>query len=220
MFLLPWSKLKSKADLVNLSFWETKRSFPEIDPLRKAVMEEFRVKEGPLAPVWRRYKGRFWEELCVWALPGRVRKVIEERGLVLSPLFGILSAGDLIPNYDLTWEDRYKGENLSSFWRKHLRSLVGELLRGKVVVDLLGRRERGVIEIPEDCTVVRFKYYRAGRKVRNTQAHRAYTLRYMVEMNLGLGDLHRINFLDYEVKEVREQGRRVVVILGGEGEYI
>ncbi len=220
LLLLPWSARQSKINLINGSFWEVGNRFRELDPLRRSLMKELGVDPKPLSPAWRRYRGRFWEELCVWALPGEVRKEIEERGLVLSPLLGLVGAGDPVPPYSLDWGVRYNGHRLVYFWKRHLKELVQELFRGKVILDLAGRIERSVLNFPEDCVRVVFEYFRAGRRVINSLPHRAYTLRYIVEMGVGLDDLKRINFLDYRVKEIREEGNTIRVRMVGEGKYI
>ncbi len=219
-FLLPWSVRQSKINTLSRDLREVEFRFGELDPLRWSLISEFGVKTRPLAPVWRRYKGRFWEELCVWALPGRVVKEIEEKGLVLSPLFGLLGAGDLIPEYGVRWEWTFNGSDLFSFWRRHLEGVIGDLLRGSVVFDFAGSRERSLIKFPEDCIRVCFEYYRAGKRVRNSLPHRAYTLRYIVEMDVGLDDLERINFLDYRVKDISQDRNTIRVIMEGEGKYI
>ena len=220
LFLLPWSPVQSSFSQNGGSFWDVGNRFEVLDPLRLSLFKEFGVKPRPLAPVWMRYKGRFWEELCLWALPGRVKDTLEENGITFSPLFGILSLGDLIPRYAVRWEHKYKGVTLRTFWRRHLEGLLMELLEGRVVVDLLGYRERKVVRFPKSIKRVVFEYYRSGEKLKNTQPHRAYTLRYIVEMGIGLEDLHRINFLDYRVKDVRVSGNLVTVVLHGEGRYI
>ncbi|MDQ7039268.1 MAG: peroxide stress protein YaaA [Aquificota bacterium] len=219
-FLLPWSSRQSRINTVNRDLWEVENRFRGLDPLRRSLISEFGVKTKPLAPVWRRYRGKFWEELCLWALPGRVVSEIEEKGLVLSPLFGVLGVGDAIPEYPVRWEWKFNGSDLLSFWRRHLEGVIGDLLRGSVVFDFAGSRERSVIKLPEDCIRVLFEYYRAGNRVRNSLAHRAYTLRYIVEMGVGLDDLGRINFLDYRVKEISQNGNTVKVVMEGEGRYI
>jgi cytoplasmic iron level regulating protein YaaA (DUF328/UPF0246 family) len=219
-FLLPWSSLRSGINTIERSFWEVGNRFSQLDPLRRTLMEEFGVKAGPLSPVWRRYRGKFWEELCLWALPAKVREEVEKKGLVLSPLFGVLSVGDAIPLYRVRWDQRFGGTTLLTFWRRHLEGLLLDLFSGTTVLDLSGSAERSLIRFPKNCIRVTFEYYRNGRKVRNSQPHRAFTLRYIVEMGVGLEDLHRINFLDYKVKEVVREGRSLRVVMQGEGRYL
>ena len=41
-----------------------------------------------------------------------------------------------------------------------------------------------------------------------------------MEKDLPWEDLGKINFLDYEVKEIKEEDKQVTVILESEGKYI
>ncbi len=224
LFLLPWSKIHSKMDLIREDLFEIWRKgagrFSELNPLREDLIRTFRIETSPLAPVWRRYRGRFWEELSFWALPSRVQREIEERAIVPSPLFGLLGAGDPVPRYDLDWRTKFRGRTLLSFWRDRLEDLLSKILEGKIVFDLLSHTDRKVFTFPRGCRRVVFEYYRNDRKVINTLPHRAYTLRYIVEMGVGPEDLHRINFLDYRVERVLEEDTTVRVIMRSEGRYI
>jgi len=97
-YLLPWSRKQSSMDIVRRDLsktWKEREGnrFEFLNPLRAKLIKEFGIKTSPLAPVWRRYKNKFWEELSFWALPTRVQQEIEDRGLVLSPLFRSSGSG-------------------------------------------------------------------------------------------------------------------------------
>jgi len=224
LFLLPWSKKHSNMDLVKedlFEVWKTRGNrFSLLNPIREDLIRTFKVETTPLAPVWRRYRGRFWEELSFWALPARVQREIEEKGIVPSPLFGLLGAGDLIPKYDLNWKTEFGGGTLQRFWKERLEDLIPKALGEEVVFDFLSSEDRRVFTFPEGCRRVVFEYYRKDKRVINTLAHRAYTLRYIVEMGVGLEDLHRINFLDYKVENVLEEEGKIKVVFRSEGKYI
>lgn len=224
-YLLPWSREKSRMDLMKRDLFEVWKDkelnrFPELNPLREALIRSFGVEISPLAPAYRRYKNKFWEELSFWALPLKVQEDIKEKGLVFSPLFGVIGAGDPIPFYELSWKDAYEGKELKDFWREHLSQLLGKLFEGETVYDFTSTEERGAVSFPEGTRRVLFEYYRGDKRVINTLPHRAYTLRYIVEKDVTLETLHKINFLDYKVKDVREEESYVKVILQSEGKYI
>ena len=42
---------------------------------------------------------------------------------------------------------------------------------------------------------------------------------YIAEKELQLSELHRINFFDYKVEDIREKGKHIYVILRSEGRY-
>ncbi len=220
VFLLPWSKKQSSINLIRGGEGSLPSSFPELNPLRKALVDFFNVKLIPLTPVWRRYKNRFWEELCFWVLPPPVQKRIEERGVVLSPLFGLLKPSDNIPKYEVSWKDTFEGKSLKRFWKEHLQSIIQKLLKGKTVFDFLSSEEREIIDFPEETKRIVFEYIRKDKKVINSLPHRAYTLRYITEMEISPDNLERINFLDYKVERIEEKGNVLKVIMKSEGKYI
>ncbi|NPA41187.1 MAG: peroxide stress protein YaaA [Aquificae bacterium] len=221
-FLLPHSGQQSRMDIVRKDLFEVweENGFSQINPLREALIRHFKVKTSPLAPTYRRLKGRFWEELSFWALPKKVQEEIQEKSLVPSPLFGLLKVEDLIPQYELDWNDEYEGEKLYSFWKRHLKELLESTLSGQVVFDLASTQDRKALTIPENAQVISFIYYRKEKRVINTLPHRAYTLRYIVEMKVDLDTLEKINFLDYKVREIREEGNALLVVMESEGKYI
>jgi len=82
-YLLPSEKKQSVMDLVKgdyFSIWENRERnrFPELNPYRKELIEHFNVETKPLAPAWRRYKGKFWDSLEFWCLPPEVQQNIIE----------------------------------------------------------------------------------------------------------------------------------------------
>ena len=221
-YLLPWSNKKTKMDLIKRDLREVWRDtrFPQLNPLRESVIKELDVETYPLAPAYRRYKGKFWEELIFWALPSKVKEELERGSVVLSPLMGLLGISDSVPYYEVEWETQCCGRSLKEFWREHVKELTERLFDGATVWDFMSTKERDILSLPENTRRVSFEYYRKGARVINTLPHRAYTLRYVVEMGVGTESLERINFLDYKVKEVREEERGLKVVLQGEGRYI
>ena len=225
LYLLPWSRKQTKMDIVKRDLSEVWNEgegnrFSQLNPLRESVLRHFGVKTAPLAPAYRRYKSKFWEELSFWALPSKIQRHIEENALVFSPLLGVMGAGDLVPYYELEWKTPYEGGSLRRFWRRHLEELLSGLLEGEVVYDFLSSEDRKVVDFPPTTRRVVFEYYRRGKRVINTLPHRAYTFRYILEMRVSTEDLNRINFLDYKVKDVGEEEGVIKVVLHSEGKYI
>ncbi len=223
VFLLPFSEIQSKASSetsMKDALREDKVSFPELNPVREKIMDAFGVgKEGAIK-VWRRLRGRFWEELSVWALPGRIQKEIEERCLVPSPLLGLVKAGDLIPFSEVSWKDRLGTRKLRDIWKGRNSEILKGLAGNEEVYDFLRTKDREAVQIPQRALRISFEYHRKGKKVINPLPHRAYTLRYILEMGVGSEDLEKINFLDYRVKVIEKKGREVHVIMSSEGRYI
>ncbi len=224
LYLLPSERKQSSMDLVKEDFFEVLPglSFPFLNTYRKEVAEYFGVPRSPLLPLWRRYRGAFWDSLEFWCLPPEVQKKLEERGVVISPLLGLARPSDLAPRYSFSFSDKVGKRSLASYWRPVLRSLFPDVAReSSLIMSFVSREEENLLGIPGDKTLVRFEYYRKGKKVTSSRAHRAYTLRYILEKEVErVEDLGRINFYDYTVREIKEEGNTLRVILEGEGNYI
>jgi len=224
LYLLPSERKQSSMDLVKEDFFEAlpRLSFPFLNTYRREIAEFFGVKRTPLLPLWRRYKGPFWDSLEFWCLPPEVQKKLEERGMVISPLLGFAKPYDLAPKYSFSFSDKVGKRSLASYWRPVLRSLFPEAVREfPIIMSFVSKEEEALLGIPEDKILVRFEYYKKGKKVLNSRAHRAYTLRYILEKGVEkIEDLGRINFYDYTVKEIIRDKNLIKVILEGEGNYI
>ncbi len=223
IFLLPFSEIQSKAsseESVVQALKENRISFPELNPLREKIIDAFGVGREGVVKAWRRLKGKFWEELSVWALPGRVQKEIEERCLVPSPLLGLVWTGDPLPFSEVRWEDRLGTRMLKDIWREKIGNILRDIAKDEEIYDFLRSKDRGAVPLPRNVQRISFEYYRKGRRVINSLPHRAYTLRYILEMGVDSTDLERINFLDYKVKSVERSGEEVRVVMSSEGKYI
>jgi cytoplasmic iron level regulating protein YaaA (DUF328/UPF0246 family) len=223
-YLLPGSEILSKSCTLKGNIRELMRkgkvSFGELNDLREKILDAFQTEEDCLSPAWRRFRGRFWEELCTWALPEKIRKEIEERGITLSPLFGLLRAGDPLPFYGVKWSDLLGSRTLREIWKGKAEPILRDLLGNSLVFDFLRRSDKEVISIPSTTRRVVFKYFKKDKPVINSLPHRAYTLRYILEMGTGVEDLERINFLDYRVEEVSQKEGLIEVLLRSEGRYL
>ncbi|GAB6065703.1 peroxide stress protein YaaA [Aquifex pyrophilus] len=224
-YLLPSEGKQSSMDLVKedlFSLWESKEHnrFPQLNPYREELIKHFNVSTSPLAPAWRRYKGKFWDSLEFWCLPPKVQQDIKDKGIILSPLFGMLGVEDYIPKYHVSYGDVYGGKKVKTFWKEVLKEITENLLNEAVVFDFLTTDQRETVSFPENAKVVRFEYIRKDKKVVNPMPHRAYTLRYIAEWNVNLENLDKINFYDYKVEDVREEGNLIKVVMRGEGKYI
>ena len=195
-------------------------SFPELEDLRLKLIDTLPVDLNSLAPAWRRYASRFWEELCLWAMPERVKKEVEEKGIVLSPLMGIIRAGDPVPLYNAEWKTRVGTRTLYEIWKGRIKEISSQLFKDAVIYDLLTSEERELVDLSTGSLRISFIYLKKGKKLRNTLPHRAYTLRYIVEMKVTPDSLEKINFLDYRVTAIEKSGRNVRVTFDSEGKYL
>lgn len=219
-YLLPSSLKQSRLRLNVGSKKSWSVGLDEFDSIKSALAKCASLDESaPLLPVWRRFKGPFWDSLEFWALPQAVQERIESFALVLSPLYGFLSIWSSIPLYRLGWDSFCNGKRVKELWKPLLKEKSREIFKDKVLFDFLGA-ESSLLDFSTAKKVVRFEFYRKDRKVRSNAKHRAYTLRYIAERNLNTSQLASINFYDYKVEDVAEDGNRTVVKIRGEGKYI
>ena len=195
-------------------------SFPELEDLRLKLIEGLSIDLNSLAPAWRRYASRFWEELCLWAMPERVKKEVEEKGILLSPLLGIIRAGDPVPLYSADWKNTVGTRTLYEIWKGRIKEISSQLFKDAVIYDFLTSEERDLVDLSTSFLRISFVYLKKGKKLRNTLPHRAYTLRYIVEMKVTPDSLEKINFLDYRVTEIIKKGNSITALLESEGKYL
>jgi len=207
LFVLPSSKRQSKT---GNQVWMPREE-------SKKLLECFGVG-GYALPLYRRFKNGFWDGLEFWVLPPPVQKRIVENSLILCPLLGLARVDEPIPHYSFGWGDECNGVKVKEYWQ--IKERTRETLKDKEVVLFVGKRELALLDTSLARRVVRFEYYRKGKKLKNDQRHKAYTLRYIAEWNLKLEDFNRINFFDYKVADVVEKGKSMIFILHGEGRYI
>jgi cytoplasmic iron level regulating protein YaaA (DUF328/UPF0246 family) len=140
-------------------------SFPELDPLRKELLDELvelaadvaasRAALGlsprqdgeiarnaalwaaPTLPALRRYAGVLYDALDVGSLRGAAAARARERLVVGSALFGLLRADDTVPAYRLSGGSTLPGRpTLVARWRPLLDPVLAALAAGEMVVDL------------------------------------------------------------------------------------
>ena len=219
-YLLPSSKRQSKITLRLQNSNGHHIHFDDLSHVRVRLNECAQIDTTiQPVPVWRRFKNSFWSSLEFWVLPPSVQRRIEDRGIVLSPLYGFLKVNDLIPFYMLTWEDYCNSTKVWDVWKPILKEKSKELFKDKVVLNLLGR-EKELLDLSTARKTVEFKFFKKDRRVKDDSRHKAYVLRYIAEKDLDISDLHKINFYDYRVKEIEEEGKKISVVMGSEGKYI
>jgi len=214
LYLLPSEKKQSVAGLPA----DGELSFPFLEPYREKVFRAFPLRE-PKLPAWRRFRGEFWSAMETWCLPADVKEELFLGGVVLSPLAGLVKPLDPLPQHSLTFRDELEGESLLSFWKKAFKEVKEKLPDGELRYELVSEEQAKLL--PTEGLRVRFYFYKKGKRVLKDAKHRAYALRYLLEKKVKEPkELKKINFYDYRVKELREEGNLLKVILEGDGEYL
>ncbi|HSU09489.1 MAG TPA: peroxide stress protein YaaA [Pseudonocardia sp.] len=157
-------------------------SFPELDPLRKELVDELVELAGdvpasraalglsprqdeevsrnvtlwsaPTLPALRRYTGVLYDALDAGSLRGAAAARAGARLMVGSSLFGLLRATDPVPAYRLSAGSALPGRpTLAARWRPLLDPVLAELVATQTVVDLRSGSYAALGRVPGAVTV-------------------------------------------------------------------
>ena len=118
----------------------------------------------PTCPASLRYAGVMYDAIDYSSLSQKQRERFDARVYMVDGLFGLLKATDYIPEYKLKIDSRFLGIKVDKFWREALVQVFDELIRDKVVVDLLPEAHRSVLSFQRAKQVYRLQFaeYRQG----------------------------------------------------------
>jgi cytoplasmic iron level regulating protein YaaA (DUF328/UPF0246 family) len=107
--------------------------------LDEAVRLTRELYKAPLMAALDRYSpGVLYQALDFAGLPTGAQRRFLENTIIFSGLFGLLRPDDLIPNYRLRMEAVVPGiGKVSRYWRPYISPLLNELLKDRVVWNLL-----------------------------------------------------------------------------------
>jgi len=95
-----------------------------------------------------RYTGTLYDALKLGGVSAAMRNRASQRVFIQSSLFGLISAGDLIPNYRLSAGSKLPGINLKRLWQIS-HELVWPKLAKELVIDLRSNAYAELAPIPE-----------------------------------------------------------------------
>ena len=157
-------------------------SFPELDPLRKELLDDLVALAGdvaasraalglsprqdeevarnaalwtsPTLPALQRYTGVLYDALDAGSLRGVAAARARSRLVVGSALFGLLRAGDPVPAYRLSAGSALPGRpTLAARWRPLLDPVLAALAAEETVVDLRSGSYAALGRVPGAVTV-------------------------------------------------------------------
>ncbi|WP_217915309.1 peroxide stress protein YaaA [Miltoncostaea marina] len=115
--------------------------------LERALEGWRRLDEAPTLPAAARYSGVVWGALGPADLGRAARRRLEERVLVPSGLWGLVAAGDPLPDYRLRMGARVPPLGaLAAFWRPRVSALVAGRAAGGWIIDLLPREHAAALD--------------------------------------------------------------------------
>lgn len=127
------------------------------EALNAALLANREILTSPTLAALDRYTGVLYQELDASTLSAAARKTAAKQLVIFSGLWGILSPGELIPNYKLKMGSSLaKLGKLSTWWRPHIETALAERTNGQVVWDLLPN-EHAVAWQPKQTTALRIR---------------------------------------------------------------
>lgn len=108
--------------------------------------------DAPVMPAIDRYTGVLYSatNAPVWSVAQR--EWASQHVFIHSALWGIVSSGDKIPNYRLSYDTRIGGNSLSTIWGDQLAWALSEMAAGDWVLDARSAGYRALAPIPANVT--------------------------------------------------------------------
>jgi uncharacterized protein len=108
------------------------------EALAAAVAANTALDSSPVLPAIDRYTGVLYDHLDSSTLRGHARRRLTQQVIIVSGLWGLVRAGDLIPDYKLKVDASLPDlGRLSRWWRPRLSPVLDEAVAGGLVFDLL-----------------------------------------------------------------------------------
>lgn len=112
------------------------------------------LRSAPTMPALHRYTGVLYDALDVTSLRGASAGRAMARLMVVSALFGVVRADDLIPAYRLSAGSKLPGRpTLAATWRPALEPVLAELAARDLIVDLRSGSYANLGKVPGAITV-------------------------------------------------------------------
>ncbi|MCW5830404.1 MAG: peroxide stress protein YaaA [Deltaproteobacteria bacterium] len=151
--------------------------------LEKAIETNLDLANAPTMTALERYAGDMYAAIDPSSLPSDAVQLFKKAGLIVSGLLGIVTPGDLIPDYKLKIGAQLPDVGpLTRYWKGELAHLWIRELKGRGVLDLLPEEHAKTIAPPSGAIAwVQVKFGKTsgkGSKVRFTSiTHGAKVLR-------------------------------------------
>lgn len=109
---------------------------------------------SPTLPAWQRYTGVVWDHLDLASMTAAQRKSATSRLFVPSGLMGLVRADDPVPDYRLKMGARLAPfATMSKWWREDLTDAFADVVKRRLVVDVLPNEHRAAFNFSRLPTV-------------------------------------------------------------------
>lgn len=124
----------------------------KLGPKSVAELRNNIFTDAPVMPVIDRYTGVLYSATNAHDWSAAQREWAARHVFIHSALWGIISSGDEIPNYRLSYDTRIGGNSLATIWGDQLARALGEMAAGDWVLDARSAGYRALAPIPADVT--------------------------------------------------------------------
>lgn len=125
-------------------------AFPSLEPARNVLYEALALDlNQPTMPAYQRYDGVLYRAFEAQRFDAARHKVLHERFLIQSALFGLIGATNHICDYKFSAGSRLPNVNLQQHWRKAHQS-VWPRLKSNFIVDLRSKVYVKLAPIPHE----------------------------------------------------------------------
>ena len=119
------------------------------------IQVNLELNQSKCMPALDRYTGTLYDALKLGGVSTVMRNRASKQVFIQSSLFGLLSAGDLIPNYRLSAGSKLPGVNLKQLWNAAHEDIWLKLSK-EIVIDLRSNAYAELAPVPEsiECYTV------------------------------------------------------------------
>jgi cytoplasmic iron level regulating protein YaaA (DUF328/UPF0246 family) len=112
------------------------------------IQVNLELNQSKCMPALDRYTGTLYDALKLGGVSTVMRNRASKQVFIQSSLFGLLSAGDLIPNYRLSAGSKLPGVNLKKLWQEAHAAMWSKLAK-EIVIDLRSNAYAELAPVPE-----------------------------------------------------------------------
>lgn len=204
-FLNSYDKYVQNSDVSTLSKLFGLKKESEILELKSSYKSKFGIKAV------KRYTGVAYDALNYENLDIKSQNFIDKNTLIFSNLYGVLLAGDIIPNYKLK-----QGESIGSlkpeiYYNTTLKSFLDEFLDGSEILDLRAGFYSKFYKT--NNPVIELKFLKDSKIISHwAKFYRGLVLREMAKAQISsFSEFYELKIENLSIKEIKKSKNRTII---------
>ena len=145
--------------------------------LKQAVSSISTIRDEVCMPAISRMNGVMYKSIDYESFDSKIRERFNANVYIIDGLFGILKPLDLIPNYKCKVSMRIFNSTLSTFWAKELKGFLSYTFKDTLVIDLLPKSHREIINSDEHITRIRISFAKKENNSYKLEGHLSKALK-------------------------------------------